>query len=578
MATHPLPASFCKNLGASGLLAPQQIATALHDLAEIGVHSESEVASSLVRHGLLTQYQVDRLLEGRTRGFFFDQYKLVDFLGVGGMGCVYQATDTADGKTVALKVLLEQFKHDRGMLSRFQQEARSTLAMNHPNIARTFNVGNAGGHHYRVMEFIKGPSLLEILLRTKRLPWKQACEFTRQAAVGLHYSHQSGLIHRDIKPQNLLIDGSGCVKILDFGLSMIQGGEQDDEFSIAMIFGHECVGTAAFMAPEQSEDSLTVDARSDVYSLGCTLFAMLTGHTPFPERSVAEIRKAHRTQTPRSVRELAASIPEEVAQIVMKMLAKNRDDRFASAAEVATTLAKWSRPAKLNFNFSEILAERQKHVQQRMSESLKIRPRTKADINSLAPATEFRSLTDETNMGREAGRQHKPGVKTPESANSPSGPENLGGIALATGSTMLHERPTHAKSRASLTPLNGDHKVPLFGDQILIGRDAECDIELADASVSGRHCQINCLDTEWWITDWGSRNGTRVNGIVVRQRLLHHGDEITIGGHLRFRLDCESGHSASQRLRFRKRILLSLGAVAFLIIAMVCSASWRRYL
>ena len=186
----------------------------------------------------------------RARGFFFDQYKLLDLVGVGGMGWVYRSLNTETGQIVALKILLEQFKNDRGMIVRFEQEAQAGLTLQHENIVRTLGYGLAGGLPYVVMEYIEGPSLLELLrLRERsRLPWKQACDVIRQSAAGLHHVHQSGFVHRDIKPQNLLIDHHGIVKLLDFGLTMFRDGEKGDEFSMAMIFGHECVGTAAFDA------------------------------------------------------------------------------------------------------------------------------------------------------------------------------------------------------------------------------------------------------------------------------------------------------------------------------------------
>jgi serine/threonine protein kinase len=263
MATSQAVDTFWAQVTESGLVPEGQVKTLARRLAREGIESDSAVARKLIQLGLITRYQASRLLEGRSRGFFFDHYKLLDLLGVGGMGWVYRAAHNETGETVALKVLLDQFKNDHGMLARFEQECRAGLCFQHENIVRTHSQGSAGGLPYVIMEFVEGPSLLELLRLREgtRLPWEQACDIARQAALGLHQIHKMGFVHRDIKPQNLLIDRSGCVKLIDFGLSMMRDGEGGDEFSMAMIFGHECVGTAAYTAPEQAVDSLTADAR-----------------------------------------------------------------------------------------------------------------------------------------------------------------------------------------------------------------------------------------------------------------------------------------------------------------------------
>ncbi|MBM4075115.1 MAG: serine/threonine protein kinase, partial [Planctomycetes bacterium] len=378
MVAPPTAHSLLDQLSESGLLTPLQIRTVSHELAtkfgKNGVPT-SNVGSYLIERGMITRFQFDRLLEGRTRGFFYDQYKVLDLLGVGGMGWVYRAIDTKTQQVVALKVLLEQLKHDRGMLARFQQEARLTMKLHHPNIVRTFHLGYAGGMHYMIMEFVHGPTLLEVLLKIRNLPWGLSCEIIRQAALGLQCAHDAGFVHRDIKPQNLIIDAGGGVKILDFGLAMLRDGESGEEFSMAMIFGHESVGTAAYMAPEQFVDSLNVDSRADIYGLGCTLFASLTGRPVFSETKVDELRKAHQSQQPRSVCDLNPSIPSDVGKIVLRMLAKDPNERFGSAGEVAEALSKWSRPQKIEFDVESILAERRKQAEVRLAEYLKSRPK-----------------------------------------------------------------------------------------------------------------------------------------------------------------------------------------------------------
>lgn len=353
MVTSQAVESFWMQLTQSGLIPPREVRALARSLSSEGMVTDAAAARKLVELGHLTRFQADRLLEGRARGFFFDQYKLLDLVGVGGMGWVYRAENTETGEIFALKILLEQFKNDRGMIVRFEQEAQAGLKLQHENILRTYGFGSAGGLPYVVMEFIQGPSLLELLrLRERsRLPWEQACDVIRQTALAVHHVHHVGFVHRDIKPQNLLIDHAGHVKLLDFGLAMFRDNEKGDEFSMAMIFGHECVGTAAFMAPEQVADSLNADARSDVYSLGCTMYAILTGDTPFPYAETKEIVKAHQSQLARNVCDIVPSIPAPVGEIVARMLAKNPDDRFATAEDVARELSLWSKTSPVEFDF-----------------------------------------------------------------------------------------------------------------------------------------------------------------------------------------------------------------------------------
>ena len=261
----------------SGLLSSAQLSAAGKIVPADDDAAAEMLSQQLVRRGWLTPFQAELLLQGRSRGFFFDQYQVIDLLGLGGMGWVYQAVDTKTGEIVALKVLRDEYRNDAGLLRTFQHEARVSLPLCHENVMRTLALGSAGGLPYMIMEYAPGPNLLELLMERRRLPWRQACDFARQAALGLDFIHHQGVIHRDIKPQNLLIDPTGRVRLLDFGLSMQKGEESGDEFSFAMIFGQESVGTVDFAAPEQVVHSLAADARSDVYSLGGTLFTAADG-------------------------------------------------------------------------------------------------------------------------------------------------------------------------------------------------------------------------------------------------------------------------------------------------------------
>ena len=577
MAISQAVESFWKQLDQSGLIPARTVKVLARTLAEEGVDTDAVAARKLVEMGHLTRYQADRLLEGRSRGFYFDKYKLCDLFGVGGMGWVYRAENTENGEVVALKILLDHFKNDRGMVVRFEQEARTSSKFHHDNIVKTLGYGTAGGLPYVVMELVEGPSLLELLrLRERsRLPWEQACDIARQGALALSHVHQAGFVHRDIKPQNLLIDHAGHVKLLDFGLSMFCEGEEGDEFSMAMIFGHECVGTAAFMAPEQIVDSLKADARSDIYGLGCTLFAILTGDTPFPFSDTKDILKAHQFKTPRNVCEVVPSIPKDLGDFVARMLAKKPDDRFATAAEVATALSKWAVCSPVEFDFDKILSDRNKTAREKLAEFQRRQRSSTNSANSTAKtsATSSVSASATGSMPIVGVDSRSPSVSSSIVRRDPYGFEHPPAIVLRQSSDSVDHRiaePSRAlKSGMVLIPLSGGAPVRLMKDCFVIGRAEDCDLQIHDASVSGHHCELQFDGHHWSLSDLNSRNGVRVNGDVVKSHLLESGDTIIIGSSLRLRfsdVNRDSAIAAKSRKRFILAILASVVVIATLVV------------
>lgn len=535
--TPPVTGVFWQQLAKSGLLSEDRTAAVARELLKRKVSSDDEAARLLVSNGLLTQYQADRLLEGRSRGFFFDKYCILDLLGAGGMGWVYRAIDTQTKEIVALKVLLDRLKEDRGMMARFQQESRAGMLLNHPNIVRTRATGSAGGMLYMIMDFVEGPSLLELLMRCRRLPWAAACDMARQAALGLHHAHQCGLVHRDVKPQNLLIDHQGHVKLLDFGLAMIREGDGGEEFSMAMIFGHECIGTPAFMAPEQATDSLTADARSDVYGLGCTLFAALTGDTPFPLRNPHDVIKAHQTQTPRNVCDIIPEIPAEVGAIVAKMLAKDPADRYQTAAEAAKALSKWAKQKPVHFDFAEILAERTQSALERVAELHKSRPVPSGSASSTTRLSKLSSVAQRSSETA-FGPGKSPRLMCDDERRDALGERVNPGIISRLTNPSNESAESRPKHRGKvLTPQGGGPAIPLTIDKVSFGRAEENDVQIPDASVSGKHCELQFDGAWWWITDLKSRNGTRVNGKTVTRRQIVDGDVISIGNNVRLKFE-----------------------------------------
>ncbi len=362
--------SFLDNLERSRLLTEDQVADALEQLDLSDEDPAVDVARAFVANRLLTRLQASRLLEGRHRGFFIDHFRIDDILGSGGMGWVYIATDLESGEKVALKMLCEQTSNDPGLLTRFKLEARAGLQLQHEAIVQTKLIdstpGLYGDIHYTVMEYMEGVGVDELVAMAGAVAWPQACHIARYAAAGLHHAHLKGLVHRDVKPANILVDRNCNAKVLDFGLSLASNSAQDDEFSLAMIFGHDCLGTADYIAPEQAVDSLNTDRRADIYSLGATLYFMLTGQVMFAQyKTRVEKIAAQQKLQPRPIRELNPSVPENVEAIVMKMLEKDPERRYETAKHVAAVLEPLARPTQIQFNFRQILDRRYAIAQQR---------------------------------------------------------------------------------------------------------------------------------------------------------------------------------------------------------------------
>jgi serine/threonine protein kinase len=376
MAAVSTAAEFVAMLQKSRLLSGEQFAAVVHQYGLRYLATPEDAANALVARGVLTRYQANRLLSGSRRGLFIDDYKIVEILGFGGMGYLYAADELTSGWKVALKVLSERYRHDGGMLSRFRLEAEAGLLLSHPNILRTKSLNRSediyGVIHYMVLELIRGISLYELLATRKRtLPWRQACDVICQAAAGLHHAHERGLVHRDVKPDNLLIRADGTVKVLDFGLAMIERSEA--EYSMAVIQGQDCLGTAEFISPEQSLDSLHVDRRADIYSLGCTFYFLVAGRSPFPGETVAEKLEGHRKKRAQPLHELNPAVPERVSKIVQKMMAKHREHRFQTAAELIRFLEPLAERRPVDFDFDAVLAQRGQEAEARMAEESFVR-------------------------------------------------------------------------------------------------------------------------------------------------------------------------------------------------------------
>jgi hypothetical protein len=299
------------------------------------------LAVALIQRGFLTRWQAAQLLAGRS-SFFLGKYKLIELLGSGGMGRVFVAEHTTMNRPVALKIISKQLGQDPASLERFFTEARAIAALNHPNIVHAYDVDKENDRYYMVMEFVEGQDLQRMVEAKGPLEPERAADYVRQAADGLAHAHGRNMIHCDVKPANLLINQLGVVKILDMGMARLIGRAKDSGAGQ----DERLLGTIDYMAPEQALNSPEMDHRVDLYSLGCTFYFLLTGRPPFPEGTLPERILKHQTAEPCEIAQLRQDVPEDLASICKKMMAKQPGDRFQSADEVSRALAEWASPGR----------------------------------------------------------------------------------------------------------------------------------------------------------------------------------------------------------------------------------------
>lgn len=297
-----------------------------------------EVSKAMERAKMITRWHTEKLLQGKYRGFFLGKHKLLGHLGSGGMSTVYLAEHLIMHHRRAVKVMPKSKLGNNSYLRRFQQEAKAIAALNHPNIVRAFDVDNEGDTHFIVMEYVEGADIQTLVKRNGPLPFDQAADFARQAALGLQHAHDRGLIHRDVKPANLLVDKNNVVKVLDLGLALYA---DESESSLTMEHNDKVLGTADYLAPEQALNSHSVDFRADIYALGCTLYYMLTGHAPFPEGSIAQRIAKHQKMMPEEIKKDRPDCPGQLDGICVKMMQKDPRFRYASCQQVADVLDTW---------------------------------------------------------------------------------------------------------------------------------------------------------------------------------------------------------------------------------------------
>jgi formylglycine-generating enzyme required for sulfatase activity/serine/threonine protein kinase len=331
-------AAFFANLQASGLLQPAQ----LQELASWMAASRTDVqgmAKELNRRGWLTQFQIREVFKGRARDLFLGPYIFLELLGEGGMGRVYKAHHTRLGKDVAVKVIRrEKLKHPAAE-GRFLQEVAALGKMRHPNVVDVFNADQVGDTHYYEMEYIDGVDLTRLVRERGPLPIPEACEYIRQAALGLHHAFEKGLVHRDIKPSNLLLSRNNrTVKLVDLGLARLLDAEERSEQEGRITQEGFVIGTPDFLAPEQARNPKAVDIRADIYSLGGTLFYLLTGKVPYEGSNPTEKLLKHCSDPPPSLLKYRADAPPQLDQIIQWSMAKAPEARPQTPLQFALAL------------------------------------------------------------------------------------------------------------------------------------------------------------------------------------------------------------------------------------------------
>ena len=329
----------------SGLVTPEQFDRAITEVrtspswvsAPDGDITDDEIAGKLVDMEVLTDYQSDQLKTGRTK-LNLGPYTITNWIGQGGMGQVFKAVHKMLGRECAIKVLPRD-KSTPEAIASFTREIRTQAQLDHSNLVRAHDAGHDGNVHYLVTEYVPGTDLRQLVRRQGPLTVQQAANVIMQAAHGLEYAHQQGLIHRDVKPGNILVTPEGIAKVSDLGLSgFVHDAENDPRAG-------KIVGTADYLSPEQIKTPSEITAVSDIYSLGCTLYYAVCGKVPFPGGTAGDKARRHCEETPWHPRRFNPEVNEEFVEIIADMMEKDPRNRMQTAAEVAMRLQPWAAEA-----------------------------------------------------------------------------------------------------------------------------------------------------------------------------------------------------------------------------------------
>ncbi len=324
----------------SGLITPLQLRDALtRAIQDIGKPmpiediDDKQIAALLVDQGIITAYQADQLLAGRTK-LKLGAYIITDWIGQGGIGQVFKAVHEMLGRECAIKVLPLN-KSTPEAIANFRREIRTQAQLDHTNLVRAYDAGEDGNVHFLVVEFVPGTDLRRLVRTKGHLDMQQAANVIKQAAEGLAHAHHSNLIHRDIKPGNILVTADGVAKLSDLGLAGFLNDVEDPRAG-------KTVGTADYLSPEQIRSPLEITKSSDIYSLGCTLYYAVTGKVPYPGGTPKSKARRHLEETPWHPRRFNEEVSDEFVDLIGDMMEKDPALRIQDAEEVAERLAPWA--------------------------------------------------------------------------------------------------------------------------------------------------------------------------------------------------------------------------------------------
>jgi serine/threonine protein kinase len=325
----------------SGLVTEEELEHAIANArrSETGVPAprvevtDDQLARSLVTLGFVTNYQAEQLKSGRTK-LRLGPYVITDWIAQGGMGQVFKAEHQMMGREVAIKVL-PLSRSTPQAIANFMREIRAQASLDHDNLVRAYDAGHEGNVHYLVTEFVDGTDLRRFVRNQGKLNMAQAASIIMQAARGLQSAHEKNLIHRDIKPGNILVTHNGQAKVSDLGLAGFLGSDEDDPRK------HKIVGTADYISPEQIKSPESVTPRSDIYSLGCSLYYTITGKVPFPGGTTRTKARRHCEETPWHPRRFNPEVSDDFVDLIADMMEKSPERRVATAQEVVVRLEPW---------------------------------------------------------------------------------------------------------------------------------------------------------------------------------------------------------------------------------------------
>ncbi|MHC4573439.1 MAG: serine/threonine protein kinase [Planctomycetota bacterium] len=341
-----------------GLCTDDELRNSIEQLEQRRKQTPAMLRDLMVELGYITDTQAERLKttirESKAAVHQIPGYKILGKLGSGAMAIVYQARQLSLNRTVAIKILPKRFSENPEYVERFYREGQAAAKLNHNNIVQAYDVGEAGGYHYFVMEYVEGRTLYDDLAAGKVLSEEEALDIVIQVAHALAHAHARGLIHRDVKPKNIMIDPAGVVKLADMGLA-----RETTDIELAQTEAGKAYGTPYYIAPEQIRGRIDIDERVDIYSLGATFYHMVTGRVPFMAEDPTEVMKKHLKEQLIPPDHINTSLSAGVSEVIEIMMAKRKEDRYGSMEEVLADLEalREGQPplrAHQRFDFSEL--------------------------------------------------------------------------------------------------------------------------------------------------------------------------------------------------------------------------------